>query len=155
MNPRPIAYVLAFVLIAGALFVAAGGGATLGVARQSPGIAEASYGSGGAQYRFKRAPAGADSAAADCVVCHSVEKNGPARVAPNLWGIVGAPKARADWFAYSAALRKAGGVWTADELDKFLADPHKHLPGTSKTILGVKDDKKRGELIAYLKMLKD
>ena len=37
---------------------------------------------------------GLDSAAGRCVVCHSLEKGGEFRVAPNLWDIVGAEKAR-------------------------------------------------------------
>lgn len=101
--------------------------------------------------RFEATPIGADGALKPCVVCHSIESNGPMRVAPPLHGIVGAKKARATWFAYSAALQKAGGVWTEDELDKFLTSPSKFLPGTSKTIIGYPDPKQRADIIAALK----
>jgi cytochrome c len=155
MTPRPLTYLLTIALMIGAVTVAVISGRALTAAPSSPGLVAAAYSPGGTDYLVKRQPVGADGAAADCIVCHSVEKNGPARVAPNLWGIVGAPKARAEWFAYSAALRQAGGIWDTGSLDKFLADPHSYLPGTSKTILGVRDDKERRDVIAFLETLKD
>lgn len=96
-------------------------------------------------------PAGADGPLKHCVVCHSVEADGALRVAPSLHGIAGAPKARAKWYAYSAALAKAGGNWTEADLDKYLASPSKFLPGTAKTIVGIADAKERAEVIAALK----
>ena len=68
-------------------------------------------------------------------------------------GIVGAPKARADWFSYSLALRKKGGVWSEDELDKYLANPSGFIPGTSKTLPPIEDAARRRELIVFLKTL--
>ena len=84
----------------------------------------------------RRCPVGAGGALKPCVVCHSVEAGGPLRAAPSLNGIVGAKKARAEWYGYSPALRQAGGTWTEADLDKFLAAPSKFLPGTIKTIVG-------------------
>jgi cytochrome c len=102
-------------------------------------------------YKFKAIPVGADGPLRECVVCHSVETGGALRVGPPLHGIVGARKARADWYGYSPALRKAGGNWTEADLDKFLASPAKFLPGTSKTIVGIPDAKQRADIIAALK----
>jgi cytochrome c len=85
------------------------------------------------------------------VVCHSVETGGPLRVGPPLHGIVGARKARTEWYGYSAALRKAEGNWTDADLDKFLTSPSKFLPGTSKTLSGIPDAKQRADIIAALK----
>lgn len=116
---------------------------------QQPGPDAQSAASGG--YRFEATPVGADGPLKPCVVCHSVEAGGPLRVAPPLYGIVGAPKARAKWYAYSAALRKAGGTWTEADLDKFLDSPSKFLPGTNKTIVGFHDAKQRADIIAALK----
>jgi cytochrome c2 len=102
-------------------------------------------------YRYEAIPVGANGPLKDCVVCHSVESGGPLRAAPPLHGIVGARKARFSWYAYSAALKKAGGTWTESDLDKFLTNPSKFLPGTSKTILGYPDSKQRAKIIAALK----
>jgi len=106
-------------------------------------------------YRFAAQPIGLDSPAAVCVVCHSIEKGGPLRVAPNLWGIVGDKKARYPWYGYSEALETAGGTWTPKDLNAYLADPVGYLPGTSKTLIGISDPAERAELIAYLETLKD
>lgn len=103
--------------------------------------------------RFTQAPFGLNTPAEKCVVCHSIEKNGPHRVAPNLYGIVGAPKARhGEWYGYSAGLFKNGGNWTEEDLNSYLANPSKFAPRTKKSI-HVADEKKRQEIIDYLKKL--
>ena len=104
-------------------------------------------------YRFAEQPWGIDSAAGRCVVCHSLEKNGPHRVAPNLWGIMGAQKAAKSWYNYSPALKAKGGVWTDKELDEFLANANQFAPGSTKSIK-VKDADERKAIIDFLKTLK-
>lgn len=100
-------------------------------------------------------PWGYDTAAGGCVVCHSLEEGGPFRVAPNLWGIIGAEKARdRSWYAYSPALIRLGGTWTAEDLNQYLADPDVFLPGTKKSIK-VENDLEREQIIDFLSQLKD
>ena len=107
------------------------------------------------QFRYAKKPWGLDSPAGRCVVCHSLEKDGEFRVAPNLWGIVGANKGRArDHYSYSVALMNKGGVWSAEDIDQFIADANKYLPGTTKSIK-VTDPEERLEIIEFLKTLKD
>ena len=106
------------------------------------------------KWRFAEKPWGLDSPAGRCVVCHSLEKNGKFRVAPNLWGILGAEKGRARKnYSYSKALLKKGGVWTAEEIDQFLADANKFMPGTTKSIK-VTDAEERKQIIEFLQTLK-
>ncbi|WP_207062220.1 cytochrome c family protein [Motiliproteus sp. SC1-56] len=93
--------------------------------------------------------------APQCVVCHSLEKNGPFRSAPNLWGIVGAEKARHDWFGYSTALKTKGGTWTEEALDKYFENPTAYVPGTKKSMTPIADPETRAELIDFLKTLQD
>ena len=112
----------------------------------SPALAEDGY---AAQ------PWGADSPASRCVVCHSLEKGGPFRVAPNLWNIVGADKARdRSWYAYSPALIRKGGTWTAEELDSYIEDAAAFVPGSTKSIR-VKDAEERKAIIDFLATLHD
>jgi len=102
---------------------------------------------------FTAAPWGLDSPAGRCVVCHSLEQNGPFRVAPNLWGIVGDEKARdRGWYAYSPALIRMGGTWTEKDLDQFLANADAFAPGTTKSIQ-VTDPEERRAIIAFLRGL--
>lgn len=105
--------------------------------------------------RYPAQPAGWNGPAGQCVVCHSLEKNGLPRVGPNLWGIIDAPKARAEGYGYSQALAKAGGVWTKQELDQYLAKPARFLPGTSKTITGLPNTEERAAIIEFLATLRD
>ena len=107
------------------------------------------------EYRYATKPVGWDGPAGQCVVCHSLEKGAPWRVAPSLWGIVGAPKASAKGYGYSLALAQAGGTWTVKELDEYLTSPARFLPGTSKTISGLKNPEERARIIKFLGTLKD
>jgi cytochrome c len=104
---------------------------------------------------YPEQPWGADSTAGRCVVCHSLEKGGPFRVAPNLWNIVGAEKARdSKWYAYSPALITVGGTWTNEELDRFLEDAAAFAPGSTKSIR-VSDPEERQAIIDFLGQLRD
>ena len=58
------------------------------------------FGPANESFAFNADPTGRAGPANDCIVCHNVDKNGPMRSAPSLWGIVGAPKARAEWVSY-------------------------------------------------------
>jgi len=137
---RIVSYLAAFAIIAGLVW-------GLRLLTPVPGPQAAATDA----YRFEAVPAGANGPLKPCVVCHSIEEGGPLRVAPPLHGIVGAQKARADWYGYSPALRKSGGTWTEAELDKFLTAPSQFLPGTTKTIIGIRDPKERADIIAALK----
>jgi cytochrome c len=104
---------------------------------------------------FTQQPWGRDTAAGRCVVCHSLEKGGPFRVAPNLWGIVGADKARyRSWYNYSPALIEMGGTWTVEDLDLYLADAAAFAPGSTKSIR-VTDPQERVDIIEFLRTLQD
>ena len=102
---------------------------------------------------FPEQPWGLDSAAGRCVVCHSLERGGPFRVAPNLWNIVGAEKARErDWYAYSPGLIEMGGTWTPEDLDRYLEDAAAFAPGSTKSIR-VTDPEERRAIIEFLQEL--
>ena len=104
---------------------------------------------------FTQQPWGLDSAAGRCVVCHSLEKGGEFRVAPNLWDIVGAEKARDSvWYNYSPALIEMGGTWSPEDLDSFLADANEFAPGSTKSIR-VTNPEEREEIIEFLAELQD
>lgn len=86
---------------------------------------------------------------ARCNVCHSPE----AGVGPDLTGVVGRKAAGQAGFAYSPALKGSGLTWTAANLDGFLADPNKRVPGTSMANPMV-NATERADIIAYLATLK-
>lgn len=90
-----------------------------------------------------------------CMTCHTLEKNGPNKVGPNLWGVVDRPRASHPGFDYSAAMKAKGGKWTFDELDKFLTHPQGYIPGTKMTFTGIQNADQRADLIAYLRTQSD
>jgi len=52
---------------------------------------------------------------------------------------------------YSEALKRAGIVWDEAALDKWLANPQALVPGTSMTFPGLKQQKDRLDVAAYLR----
>lgn len=95
------------------------------------------------------------AAAKVCQSCHTLDKGGPNRVGPNLWGVVNRPKATVAGFNYSAAMKAKGGNWTFDELNKFIANPRGDIPGTAMSFAGISRDGQRADVINYLRTLAD
>ena len=96
-----------------------------------------------------------EALAKPCAACHDFTKPGVAKVGPPLYGVVNRAKGHVAGFAYSDALKAKGGDWSFDELNKFLADPKKDIPGTKMAFAGEKDDAKRADIVAYLRSLAD
>ncbi|WP_395778998.1 c-type cytochrome [Aquidulcibacter sp.] len=89
---------------------------------------------------------------AKCRSCHVIEKGGDNRVGPALHGIFGRTAGTAAGFAYSPALKGAGFLWDGGKLDQWLADPKGFLPGNRMTFVGLKQEKDRRDVIAYIKV---
>lgn len=96
-----------------------------------------------------------EASAKKCAACHTFDKGGPNRVGPNLWGVVGRPRASAPGFNYSAAMKGKGGEWTFDEMNKFLAGPTGYIPGTSMTFAGLPRGSERADVIDFLRTRAD
>ncbi|MBK1667853.1 hypothetical protein CKO28_07375 [Rhodovibrio sodomensis] len=95
-------------------------------------------------------PSAGQSAAAVCSACHSWNQGGPNKVGPNLYDVIGSDIASVDGFNYSDALASKEGEWTLQKMNAWLANPNKFASGNRMTYPGVKDDKKRHAIIAYM-----
>jgi glucose/arabinose dehydrogenase len=88
----------------------------------------------------------------NCASCHTVDAAQTSRAGPGLFNVLGRKAAAVPGFNYTDALTRAGAAgktWTKEELDVFLRDPNKDVPGTAMPI-GVSDAKQRAALIDYL-----
>lgn len=81
-----------------------------------------------------------------CTACHALDAN---EFGPMLGGVVGRRAGSAPGYHYSAALQKAGLVWSTATLDQWLADPQKFVPG-AKMPVRVLDPSTRHDIVAYL-----
>jgi cytochrome c len=90
----------------------------------------------------------------DCAVCHSTAAKGGPSVGPTMFGVVGRKAGSLPGYHYSSAMEMAGLVWTAPNLDKYIANPKSVVPGDKMPYAGLKDAAKRAALVDFLKTLK-
>jgi cytochrome c len=86
-----------------------------------------------------------------CAPCHSLEPNrsmtGPSLA--ELWNRKAG--GLASFARYSPALKRSGIVWDDKTLDEWIKDPQHFVPGNSMTFPGLKDERERADLVAFLK----
>lgn len=90
-----------------------------------------------------------------CAACHSVDP-GQHLTGPSLARIWGRKAGAVEGFTrYSEALMKAGVLWNETTLDRWLEDPQAFIPKNAMAVAGVKDERERADLIAYLKAVSE
>lgn len=92
-----------------------------------------------------------------CVKCHiaTADAGESDNQRVNLWGIVERSKGLQGDVDYSPVLKSAGGNWTYEELNAFIAHPMLTLPGTRMSFAGLPGETERADLIAYLRTLSE
>lgn len=91
-----------------------------------------------------------------CIACHSFDEGGKNKVGPPLWGILNRMAGTGEGFRYSDAMKsfgENGGVWDYAALDGFLVDPKGKVPKTKMSFAGLKKEKDRAAILAYLRIL--
>lgn len=81
-----------------------------------------------------------------CTGCHSLDEND---VGPRHRGIMGRTAGTVADYRYSDALKASGIKWAATNMDKWLSNPRKMVPGT-KMYFSVAKPQDRADIIAYL-----
>jgi cytochrome c len=88
---------------------------------------------------------------AKCMACHTINQGGANGIGPNLYATVGEAIATGKaGFAFSDALKKVGGNWTFEQLNKWLTSPRDFANGTKMSFAGLGNPEDRANVIAYL-----
>ena len=85
-----------------------------------------------------------------CAACHTIAKDAPNGLGPNLWGVAGTKAGDIKGYEFSPAMKASGLVWDEATLDKYLTNPRQVVPGTKMSFGGISDAAKRKELITWL-----
>src|SRR3984893_12714453 len=104
------------------------------VAHSAPSFAAGDAAHGSAVYR-------------QCMICHSLDKNG---IGPSHHNVFGRAAGSVANYTYSAALKASNVVWNETALDQWLANPQALVPGT-KMMFSVDNAQDRADVIAFLK----
>ncbi len=88
-----------------------------------------------------------------CKICHTTEQGGESKIGPNLFGVHGVKAGQTD-FAYSKGLIDADLTWDDATLDAYLLKPRDVVKRGKMVFAGLRREKEREDMIAYLKTLK-
>jgi cytochrome c len=89
-----------------------------------------------------------------CVACHMIGDKAKNRVGPQLNAIIGREIASISDYKYSKAMVKYAAtakVWDEDNLSVYLQSPRKLVKGGRMAFAGLRKQKDRDNIIAYLK----
>jgi len=106
----------------------------LAVAHSAPSFAAGDAAHGATVYR-------------QCMICHSLDKNG---IGPSHHNVFGRAAGSVANYTYSAALKASNIVWNETTLDLWLANPQALVPG-AKMMFSVDNAQDRADVIAFLK----
>jgi cytochrome c len=88
---------------------------------------------------------------AACRPCHQVGETAKNSVGPVLNGLIGRRAGTAPAYSYSDANKNSGLTWDDATFADYIKDPRAKIPGTKMVFAGIKNEKERGDLWAYLK----
>ncbi|MGN6517581.1 MAG: c-type cytochrome [Rhizomicrobium sp.] len=89
-----------------------------------------------------------------CAICHSNSKGAPAKIGPDLFGVVGRKAGTQANFSYSSAMKNSGITWTPDKLEAYVEHPQATVPGNRMAFAGITSTADARDLVAYLQTLK-
>jgi cytochrome c len=94
--------------------------------------------------------AGGETSFHKCMACHSIGEGAKNKVGPELNGIDGRKSGTAPDYSYSDANKNSGITWNKDQFLEYITDPRAKIPGTKMIFPGIKNEKERNDLWAYI-----
>lgn len=85
-----------------------------------------------------------------CRACHEIGPGAKDAVGPVLNGVVGRKAGTYPGYDYSKANKESGITWTPEELQKYLENPQKVVPGTKMIFPGLHNPEQVKNVIAFL-----
>jgi cytochrome c len=89
---------------------------------------------------------------AKCKSCHTISAEKKNLTGPTLYGVYGRKNATVEGYTYSDAMKAHAVTWDFKALDEYIAAPPQVVKGTKMAFAGIKNEKDRIDLIAYLKV---
>lgn len=90
-----------------------------------------------------------------CSSCHDHEKDGGNGKGPHLWNVMGRKAGAYPGFEYSDAMRNSGHTWNYATLNYYLTRTERAVPGRIMDFRGIRREKVRAKLIAFLRTIND
>ena len=89
-----------------------------------------------------------------CLPCHAVGDDAKNKVGPVLNGLDGRKSGTVEGYSYSDANKSSGITWSEATFKEYIQDPRAKIPGTKMIFPGIKNEKEKGDLWAYLNQFK-
>ena len=89
-----------------------------------------------------------------CQICHRIGEGAKNFVGPELNGLDGRHSGSVAGYSYSDANKSSGIVWNEATFKEYIKDPRAKIPGTKMVFAGIKNEKEKGDLWAYLNQFK-
>jgi len=90
-----------------------------------------------------------------CSSCHDHEQSGGHGKGPHLWNLLNRKAGSMMGFDYSEAMSNIGVKWTFANLNYYLTKTRRAVPGLAMEFRGIRRDKDRVKLLAFLRTLHD
>jgi len=90
-----------------------------------------------------------------CAPCHDVGAEAQTKLGPILNGLEGRKAGTIKGYTYTEANKNSGLTWDEATFKDYITDPKAKIPNTKMIFAGIKNEKERGDLWAYLKQFDD
>jgi cytochrome c len=86
-----------------------------------------------------------------CRACHQIGESAKLAIGPILNGVIGRKAGTYPGYSYSEANKNSGLTWDEATFSNYIKNPRAAIPGTKMIFIGVTDEQKIKDLIAFLK----